>query len=189
VDILIADSDNAAQAAQVNRDAAHRLGLELMERPGHTEAETQAVLAQVRKGEVDGSLVALHSHAWNLLGVITEAASHQGILNMFADTFMVERGGLASYGPDSYRSSRQAARLVDKILKGGEPATTPVEMNSDIELTINLKAAKALGLTIPPAMLSRAEWTAQWGLLLRGCACKSNVSHEYLTVLMSCGSI
>jgi putative ABC transport system substrate-binding protein len=70
---------------------------------------------------------------------------------------MVERGGLASYGPDSYRSGQQAARLVDKILKGGKPATTPVEMNSDIELTINLKAAKALGLTIPPAMLSRAE--------------------------------
>jgi putative ABC transport system substrate-binding protein len=148
---------SAVAAAQVNRDAARRLGMELVERPVHTEAETQAMLAQVRKGEVDGILVALHSHAWNLLGVITEAASQQGIPTMFADTFMVERGGLASYGPDSYRSGRQAARLVDKILKGGKPATTPVEMNSDIELTINLKAAKALGLTIPPVMLSRAE--------------------------------
>jgi putative tryptophan/tyrosine transport system substrate-binding protein len=148
---------SAAAAARVNREAARRLGLELVERPVHTEAEIQTLLAQMRKGEVDGLLVALHSHAWNLLGVITETASQQGIPTMFADTFMVERGGLASYGPDSYRTGRQAARLVDKILKGGKPAAIPVEMNSDIELTINLKAAKALGLTIPPAALYRAE--------------------------------
>jgi putative tryptophan/tyrosine transport system substrate-binding protein len=148
---------SAAAAARVNRDAARRLGMELVERPVHTEAETQALLAQVRQRKADGILVALHSHAWNLLGVITETASQQGIPTMFADTFMVERGGLASYGPDSYRTGRQAARLVDKILKGGKPAAIPVEMNSDIELTINLKAAKALGLTIPPAALYRAE--------------------------------
>jgi putative tryptophan/tyrosine transport system substrate-binding protein len=148
---------SAAAAARVNRDAARRLGMELVERPVHTEAEVQATLAQVRKEEVDGVLVALHSHAWNLLGLVTEAASQQGIPTMFADTFMVERGGLASYGPDSYRTGRQAARLVDKILKGGKPATIPVEMNSDIELTINLKAAKALGLTIAPDVLFRAE--------------------------------
>jgi putative ABC transport system substrate-binding protein len=148
---------SAAAAARVNREAARRLGMELVERPVHTEAEIHTLLAQMRKGEVDGLLVALHSHAWNLLGVITETASQRGIPTMFADTFMVERGGLASYGPDSYRTGRQAARLVDKILKGGKPAAIPVEMNSDIELTINLKAAKALGLTIPPAALYRAE--------------------------------
>jgi putative tryptophan/tyrosine transport system substrate-binding protein len=152
-----AHHSSAAAAALVNRDAARRLGMELVERPVHTEAEIHTLLAQMRKGEVDGLLVALHSHAWNLLGVITETASQRGIPTMFADTFMVERGGLASYGPDSYRTGRQAARLVDKILKGEKPAVIPVEMNSDIELTINLKAAKALGLTIPPAALYRAE--------------------------------
>jgi putative tryptophan/tyrosine transport system substrate-binding protein len=148
---------SAAAAALVNHDAARRLGMELVEQPVHTEADIQAVLAQLRKGEVDGLLVALHSHAWNLLGVITEAASQQGLPTMFADTFMVERGGLASYGPDSYRTGWQAARLVDKILQGGKPAAIPVEMNSDIELTINLKVAKALGLSISPAVLIRAE--------------------------------
>jgi putative ABC transport system substrate-binding protein len=152
-----AHDTSAAAAARVNRDAARRLGMELVERPVHTEAETQDLLAQVRKREVDGILVALHSHAWNLLGLIAETASQQGIPTMFADIFMVERGGLASYGPDSYRTGRQAARLVDKILKGGKPAAIPVEMNSDIELTINLRAAKALGLTIPSAALYRAD--------------------------------
>jgi putative tryptophan/tyrosine transport system substrate-binding protein len=148
---------SAAAAAQVNRAAARRLGMELVERPVHTEADIQAVLAQLRQGEVEGILVPLHSYAWNLLGVITEAASQQRIPTMFADTFMVERGGLASYGPDSYRTGRQAARLADKILQGGKPAAIPVEMNSDVELTINLKVAKVLGLTIPPVMLVRAE--------------------------------
>jgi putative ABC transport system substrate-binding protein len=148
---------SAAAAARLNRDAAHRLGIELVERPVHTEAEVQTTLAQVRKEEVDGVLVALHSHAWNLLGLITEAASQQGLPTMFGNSFMVERGGLASYGPDGYRSGQQAARLVDKILQGGKPATLPVETNSDIELTINLKVAKTLGLTIPPGVLFRAE--------------------------------
>jgi putative ABC transport system substrate-binding protein len=152
-----AHDTSAPAAARVNRDAARRLGMELVERPVHTEAETQDLLAQVRKREVDGILVALHSHAWNLLGLIAETASQQGIPTMFADAFMVERGGLASYGPDSYRTGRQAARLVDKILQGGKPAAMPVEMNSDIELTINLRTAKALGLPIPPAVLFRAE--------------------------------
>jgi len=149
---------NAAAATQVYRDAARRLGMELMERPVRTEAEAQAALAQVRKGEVDGILVAaLSAGALNIGGLVLEVASQQGIPTMHSNPFMVERGGLASYGPDSYRSGRQAARLVDKILKGGKPAVIPVEMISDIELTINLKVAKALGLTISPAVLSRAE--------------------------------
>ncbi len=68
-----------------------------------------------------------------------------------------ERGGLASYGIDSYASGRQAARLVDKILKGAAPTALPVETGTKIELIINLKTAKALGLTIPPELLYRAN--------------------------------
>jgi putative tryptophan/tyrosine transport system substrate-binding protein len=63
----------------------------------------------------------------------------------------------ASYGPDGYGAGRQAARLVDKILKGTKPAEIPVEMDSKIEFAINLKVAKALGLTIAPAVLYRAD--------------------------------
>ena len=168
---------NAVVAARVNRDAARRLAIELVERPVHTEAEVQAMLAQVRKEEVDGILVALHSHAWNLQGLVLEAASQQGLPTMFAEPFMVERGGLASYGPAAYRNGRQVARLVDKILQGGKPAALPVEMNSDIELTINLKAAKALGSLSPRRCYSRPsgssvelhwQWcyTQAWGLEL-----------------------
>ena len=65
---------------------------------------------------------------------------------MFNAGFFADRGALAGYGPDLYESGRQAARLVDKIIKGQSPATIPVEANSRIELVINLKVAKALGM-------------------------------------------
>ena len=71
--------------------------------------------------------------------------------------FFVERGGLASYGPDNYASGWQAARLVDKIFKGTPPAEIPVEVNPNLALAINLKVAKTLGLTIAPEMLFRAD--------------------------------
>jgi putative ABC transport system substrate-binding protein len=72
-------------------------------------------------------------------------------------SFFVERGGLASYAPDAYETGKQAARLVDKVLKRANPAEIPVEGNSKIEFVINLKTAKALGLTIAPEVLYQAD--------------------------------
>jgi putative ABC transport system substrate-binding protein len=93
----------------------------------------------------------------NIPGFILEAATQRGIPTMFESAFSVERGALASYGPDYHETGRQAARLVDKILKGTKPAEIPVEVNTKIEFAINLKVAKALGLTIAPEVLYRAD--------------------------------
>jgi putative ABC transport system substrate-binding protein len=68
----------------------------------------------------------------------------------------VDQGGIASYGPDFYKSGRQASRLVDKILKGTDPREIPVEVNNDIEFVVNLKVATALGIKITPEALYRA---------------------------------
>ncbi len=76
---------------------------------------------------------------------------------MFEAPFWVERGGLASYGPDLYASGQMAARLVDKIRKGVPPAEIPMEVNPKIEFVINLKVVQALGLTIAPEVLYRAD--------------------------------
>jgi putative ABC transport system substrate-binding protein len=92
----------------------------------------------------------------NIPGVVLDATAQYRVPTMFNGPFWTERGGLASYGPDFYESGRQAARLVDKIIKGEKPATIPVETNSRIELVINLKVAKALGLEIAPTVLQRA---------------------------------
>lgn len=146
----------AKAAAKVYRDAARRLGLVLVERAIQTEAEAQKALAHVRKDEVDG-LLKPPFVALNIPGFLLDAGVQQEIPTMFDGAFYVERGGLASYGPDFYETGRLAARLVDKILKGTKPAEIPVEVNSRIEFAINLKTAKALGLIIAPEVLYQAD--------------------------------
>ena len=146
----------AVAEARVYREAARRLGIELVEKPVRTAEEAQATLAQISKDEVDGILMPA-SLSLNIPGFVLEATSQRAIPTMFNIAFWVERGALASYGPDLHETGRQAARLVDKILKGANPAEIPVEVNPKIEFVINLKVAKALGLTIAPEVLYRAD--------------------------------
>jgi ABC-type uncharacterized transport system substrate-binding protein len=88
---------------------------------------------------------------------IVESATRSRFPAMYGFRFYVEAGGLVSYGADLAENSRRAAVFVDKILKGARPADLPIEQPTKFELVINLKTAKALGLTIPPAVLLRAD--------------------------------
>jgi putative ABC transport system substrate-binding protein len=151
-----ATDEFALEEVKAYRHAARSLGLELVEKPVTTEAEAHQMITAVRKGDVDG-IVAPRCCGLNISGFVLEAATRQGIPTFFPQLFWVERGALASYGPDYYASGRQAARLVDKIIKGESPAQLPVEVNSKIVFAINRKAEKALGLTIAPEVLFSAD--------------------------------
>jgi putative ABC transport system substrate-binding protein len=90
----------------------------------------------------------------------TLAAKHK-LPAIFMDRRRVEVGGLMSYGSDPLDLLRRAAGFVDKILKGAKPGDLPVEQPTKFELVINLKTAKALGLTIPQSLLQRADEVIQ----------------------------
>ena len=76
---------------------------------------------------------------------------------MYPDQTFIIDGGLISYGPDRLEAYRRAASYVDRILKGEKPADLPVQAPTKYELAINLKTAKALGLNVPPSILSRVD--------------------------------
>jgi putative tryptophan/tyrosine transport system substrate-binding protein len=88
---------------------------------------------------------------------ITELAARHRLPAIYPREDFVGSGGLMSYGADRIEPYRRVASLIDKILKGAKPANLPVEQPTKFELIINLKTAKALGLTIPPVVLMRAE--------------------------------
>jgi putative ABC transport system substrate-binding protein len=92
---------------------------------------------------------------------IAEFANKNRLPAMYPHREQAETGGLMAYGPDLRDNFRRAATYVDKILKGAKPADLPVEQPTKFELVINLKTAKALGLTIPPSLLQRADEVIQ----------------------------
>jgi putative ABC transport system substrate-binding protein len=156
--LFVYDATNAVAVSrlEVHRDAAHRLAVTLVERPVRTEDEARSVIDRVRKGEVDG-IFSPRMVTLNIPGLILEIAPRRAIPAMFDDTFYVEQAGLASYAANRHGLGRQAARLVDKILKGARPGDIPIEQPTKFELAINLKTARALGITIPQSILLRAD--------------------------------
>lgn len=88
---------------------------------------------------------------------IVELAAASRLPAIYGNRLYIDAGGLISYGPNPVENYRRAAAFVDKILKGAKPGEMPVERPTKIDLSINLKTARALSLTVPPTLLARAD--------------------------------
>jgi putative ABC transport system substrate-binding protein len=93
--------------------------------------------------------------------LIIELAARYNVPTIYPDLFFAESGGLIAYGADFAEQFRLAAGYIDRILKGTKPADLPIEQPTKFDLFINLKAAKAFGLTIPPTLLTTADKAIQ----------------------------
>ncbi len=112
---------------------------------------------QLRMARID-AVLGLPSPALDDVRIrIVELVNAQRLPSVFALTYWAEAGGLMSYAADLYAAQRRAATFVDKILKGAKPANLPVEQATKFELVLNLKTAKAMGLTMPQSLLQRAD--------------------------------
>jgi putative ABC transport system substrate-binding protein len=142
-------------------DVAQTLGMDLQsqEARGHHEfVNAFAAMTQERAG----ALYVLADPMFNLERARLQAlAAKSRLPAMYGLREFAEAGGLMSYAADSRDNFRRSAAYVDRILKGAKPADLPVEQPTKFELVINLRAAKALGLTIPPAVLARADEVIQ----------------------------
>ena len=112
---------------------------------------------KVRSIRPDAILVVADPLLANLQSKIAEFLIQNRLPSIYTFREQVLAGGLISYATDYYELFRRAATVADKILKGTKPSSLPVEQPTKFELVINLKTAKALGLTVPPMLLSRAD--------------------------------
>ena len=120
-------------------------------------SQIERVFATVARASNVGLIVTGSNKAQSYRDLIIRLAAHHKLPAIYYERSFVAAGGLVSYGPDFLDQYRRAAAYVDRILKGEKPADLPVQAPTKFELVINLKTAKALGITVPPALLARAD--------------------------------
>jgi ABC-type uncharacterized transport system substrate-binding protein len=139
------------------KSATQALGVQLQAVEARSAGELDAAFAAVTRERAGGVFVPWDGTFLVRLRQIVSLAASARVPVLYGERGYVEAGGLACYGPSAIESNRRAASYVDKILKGAKPAELPIEQPTQFELVINLKTAKALGLTIPPSLLARAD--------------------------------
>jgi putative ABC transport system substrate-binding protein len=141
--------------------AARALGVQLLRLEAQGPNDFDRVFAAMSRQRVGGLILIPSAMFIDERRRIVNVVAKDRLPTMFYFREFAEVGGLMSYGPNFRELFRGAATYVDKILKGAKPADLPVEQPTKFELIINLKTAKALGLTIPPSVLGRADEVIQ----------------------------
>jgi putative ABC transport system substrate-binding protein len=151
------DRTRPSLAWQAAESAARDRGWKLIPLEIQDAGEIEGAFKEAARARAGGLFVHPTGHLDRHAPLIAELAAKGRLPAVYGVRFYVEAGGLMSYGPDNVDIFRRSAVFADKILKGARPADLPVEQPTKFELVINLKTAKALGPTIPPSLLARAD--------------------------------
>jgi putative ABC transport system substrate-binding protein len=156
---VLRDSANPAEIGQLAaiQTAAPSLGVELSPVGLREAGEIERAITEFARMANGGLIVPGSSLANDHRELIIGLAVRHKLPAIYSDRIFVIAGGLVSYGPDRIDQYRRAAEYIDRILKGEKPADLPVQAPTKYELVINLKTAKALGLTVPSSVLARAD--------------------------------
>lgn len=156
---VLSNSANPGHSAALKSisNAAESLGLSLQVVKVRAPSEFDAAFLTMAKARAEAVLVVPDSLFGLNATLLATLAARNRLPSMFGIRGNAEAGGLISYGSNIAYQNRRAAAYVDRILRGATPAELPVEQPTKFELVINRKTAKALGLTLPQALLLRAD--------------------------------
>ncbi len=157
VAVLYMEGPSARRGLKLMDEVAPRLSLSLVPVPLRAPNDLEAAFAEIGRRRVDAVVVQPNPIMDELRASIARSALKHRLPTMFALREYVDAGGLMSYAADLVALQRRAALYLDKILKGAKPNDLPVEQPTKFELIVNLRTAKALGLTIPQSLLLRAD--------------------------------
>jgi putative ABC transport system substrate-binding protein len=147
----------AIESSKLARAAAQQMGIQFVERPVASVEELQAGVRAIRMGEVDAFFQLSDPMVQGQAQLIIDTARRIRLPTMFVDQSLVVKGGLVSYSVSYHEVGRLSAKYVQRILVGVKPRDLPVQQVDKIELVINLKTARQIGLTIPQRVLTRAD--------------------------------
>ena len=151
------DNPTSAESIRDITEGARALGLQIAIGNARTSREVEAAFADLVRDRADALFVNADIFFATQAAQIATLAAHYRIPAAYSNRTYVEVGGLMNYGPDLAETCRQVGIYTGQILKGGKPADMPVQQVTKIELVINLKTAKALGLDVPATLLARAD--------------------------------
>jgi len=150
-------NSQALRSLKDAREAARQLKVELVEKRVTSADELRAALRALKPGEVDAHFHVADSLLTRYADLVVEAARAKKLPTIYQDREVVVRGALSAYGLSYYAMGRLSAKYVQRVLQGARPGDLPVEQLDRLDFIINLKTAKAIGLTIPPPVLRRAD--------------------------------
>lgn len=156
VAFLAMKTDWGSEIGQTLRQVGRSLQIDLLHAE-HTPTDYAGAFAAILRERSDAMFAAPNTPIYHNRALILDFARRNRLPDVYPMPELPHAGGLMAYGVSTVALYRRAAHVIDRILKGATPAELPVELPTIFELVINLKTARALGLTIPPSLLLRAD--------------------------------